>query len=46
MLTGADVKIAPSTYYAASKRAPSPRVLHDEELKVAIRRVPEDNYGV
>ncbi len=46
MLKGADVKIAPSTYYAASKRAPSSRAVHDEKLKVDITRVHADNYGV
>ena len=28
--------IAPSTYYAASKRPPSARALRDEELKLEI----------
>jgi putative transposase len=37
--------IAPSTYYAA-ERAPSRRALRDEDLKVRIARVHEDNYGV
>jgi putative transposase len=38
--------IAPSTYYAAKRRPPSARELHDEELKVEIRRVHKDNFGV
>lgn len=38
--------IAPSTYYAARRRGPSARQLRDEELKVEIRRVHVDNYGV
>jgi putative transposase len=38
--------IAPSTYYAASKRPPSARALRDEELKLEILRVWNDNYRV
>jgi transposase InsO family protein len=38
--------IAPSTYYDAKSRLPSARALRDEELKVEIRRVHEDNFGV
>jgi putative transposase len=38
--------IAPSTYYDAKHRPPSARALHDEELKVEIRRVHADNFGV
>ena len=38
--------IAPSTYYAAKRRLPSARALHDEKVKVDIRRVHEDNFGV
>jgi putative transposase len=38
--------IAPSTYYAAKRRPPSARELRDEELKVEIRRVHKDNFGV
>jgi putative transposase len=38
--------IAPSTYYAAKRRLPSARSLRDEELKVDIRRVHQDNFGV
>ena len=39
VLTGAGVKIAPSTYYAAKTRPLSARSLRDESLKVEIRRV-------
>jgi putative transposase len=38
--------IAPSTYYAAKRRLPSARALRDEKLKLEIRRVHEDNFGV
>jgi putative transposase len=40
--------IAPSTYYDArtSAQQPSRRQLRDEELKGAIARVHEENYGV
>jgi putative transposase len=38
--------IAPSTYYDAKRRPPSARALRDQELKVEIRRVHEDNFGV
>jgi putative transposase len=38
--------IAPSTYYAAMRRPPSARALRDEKLKVDIRRVHEENFGV
>ena len=40
------VKIAPSTYYAAKTRPPSPRALRDAELLVEIERVYSDpNLG-
>src|SRR5918993_1764054 len=39
-------KIAPSTYYDAAARRPSRRALRDADLKVAIARVHEANYGV
>jgi len=42
VLTGHAVKIAPSTYYAARSRRPSPRALRDAELLVQIRRVHSD----
>ena len=45
-LTQAGTKIAPSTYYAAKARMPSPRSVRDEELMIEVRRVHEDNYGV
>jgi putative transposase len=38
--------IAPSTYYAAKSRPPSPRELRDEDLKVQIARVHAANLGV
>jgi putative transposase len=38
--------IAPSTDYDARSRLPSARALREEELKVEIRRVHEDNFGV
>jgi putative transposase len=38
--------IAPSTYYHARRRPPSARRRRDEELKVEIRRVYDDNFGV
>jgi putative transposase len=38
--------IAPSTYYDAASRPPSRRALRDKNLKVAIARVHEANYGV
>ena len=46
VLTGAGVKIAPSTYYAAKTRPLSARSLRDETLKVEISRVHKDNYSV
>jgi len=46
VLTSAEVKIAPSTYYAAKKRPRSARSVRDEQLKVEITRVHQDNYGV
>jgi putative transposase len=38
--------IAPSTYHAAKRRLPSARALRDEKLKVDIRRVHGENFGV
>ncbi|WP_416036984.1 IS3 family transposase [Actinomyces massiliensis] len=46
VLTGAGVKIAPSTYYAAKTRPLSARSLRDENLKAEISRVHKDNYSV
>ena len=39
VLTGAGVKIAPSTYYAAKTRPPSARSVRDEALKTEISKV-------
>jgi putative transposase len=38
--------IAPSTYYAARSRPPSPRALADAELKLDISRIHHDHFGV
>ena len=38
--------IAPSTYYAAKKCPPARRTLRDEQLKIEIRRVYDDNFKV
>src|SRR2546423_13130216 len=38
--------IAPSTYYGAIGRPPSPRAARDEQLKAAIAAVHQANYGV
>jgi putative transposase len=38
--------IAPSSYYAARRRAPSPRAIRDAELGAAVRRIHAANYGV
>jgi hypothetical protein len=46
VLTEFGIKIAPSTYYAAVKRAPSARAVRDEELKKEIQSVYDDNYRV
>ncbi len=40
------LQVAPSTYYAAKARQPSPRALRDEQLRVQIRRVYDDNRQV
>jgi putative transposase len=40
------LRIAPSSYYDAARRAPSARTVRDEQLKAAIRRVHQDNFGV
>lgn len=39
-------QIAPSTYWAAHKRPACARAVRDQELKVHIVRVFDDNYGV
>ncbi|MGI5048029.1 IS3 family transposase [Streptomyces sp. JAC25] len=46
VLAETDAPIAPSTYYAAHSRPPSPRSLRDEQLTEKIRRIHADNYGV
>jgi putative transposase len=46
VLTDFGVQIAPSTYYAARARPPSPRAVRDEELKKQIVRVFKENYSV
>jgi putative transposase len=46
VLTDFGVQIAPSTYYAARDRPPSPRAVRDEELKKEIVRVFQENYSV
>ena len=38
--------IAPSTYYDAARRPPSPQAQRDEHLKAAITRIHAGNYGV
>ena len=40
------LQVAPSTYYAAVSRPPSPRRLRDDELKVDITRVHKANFDV
>jgi putative transposase len=40
------LKVPTSTYYAAKQRPPSARRRRDQELKVEIRRVFDDNFGV
>jgi len=44
VLTEHGCVIAPATYYDARRRAPSRRALRDEQLKVEITRVYEDNH--
>jgi putative transposase len=46
VLTEHGCPIAPSTYYDAVRRPPSARARRDEQLKAAITRVHQDNYGV
>ena len=46
VLTGKDMPIAPATYYAAKKRAPSARAVRDGELKQLIMGVYEAASGV
>lgn len=40
------LQFAPSTYYAAKKRAPSARSIRDEKLKPMVQKVYDDNYSV
>jgi putative transposase len=40
------LQVAPSTYYAHRARPPSARAVQDAQLKVAIKRVWDDNYQV
>jgi putative transposase len=40
------LEVAPSTYYAALSRPPSARQRRDEELKVEIARVHQENFDV
>jgi putative transposase len=46
VLSSAGARIAPSTYYATKTRPPSARAVRDEQLKVQIRRVWEENFSV
>ena len=46
MLKDTPAQIAPSTYYAAKARQPSPRSVRDAALTCQIARVHADNYGV
>ncbi|WP_169775341.1 IS3 family transposase [Streptomonospora alba] len=45
VLNQAGVHIAPRTYYASKKRAPSARRIRDKKLKEQITRVFDENYG-
>jgi putative transposase len=40
------LQFAPSTYWSARRRSRSARSIRDEELKVDIKRVYADNFGV
>src|SRR5690606_34818445 len=40
------VQLAPSTYWSAKRRAPSPRSVRDAWLKPEIRRVFDENFWV
>ena len=46
VLTGAGTQIAPSTYYAAKKRAPSARAVSDAVTLARIVTIHAENYGV
>ena len=45
-LSSTDIKIAPSTYYAAKTRPPSARSVSDLATTAVISKVHADNYGV
>ncbi len=40
------LQVAPSTYYAARGRPPSARCQRDEALKLKLRQVHKDQFGV
>jgi transposase InsO family protein len=40
------LQVAPSSYYTAKTRAPSPRRRRDDELKPEVQRVHRENFGV
>lgn len=40
------VQLAPSTYWSAKRRPPSARSVRDAKLKLEIRRVYDENFGV
>jgi putative transposase len=46
VLTEHGCPIAPAAYYDAARRPPSARAQRDEQLKAAITRIHQDNYGV
>jgi putative transposase len=46
VLTEAGTQIAPSTFYAAKTRPPSPRSVSDAETTKVIEQVHDENYGV
>jgi putative transposase len=41
-----ELQVAPSTYYAARRRRPSARRVRDEALKVKLRHVHAEHFGV
>ena len=46
VLSAHGIPIAPSTYYDAHRRQPSPSMRRDEELSEHIARVHAENFGV